>query len=174
MDVEEAIMTAIEYETKVKNVYLDAENNAVDPVGKRIFNLLVKEEQQHLDYLKVKLEEWQRKGEIIIEKLETSIPSVTTINKEANKLKEKIGDAKSDKKYSDIELQMLKRALEVEEETSEFYKKMVLELPKYGQKLFMRFVEIEEGHKAIVQAELDSVTGLGYWFDIPEFDLSGA
>jgi hypothetical protein len=32
-------------------------------------------------------------------------------------------------------------------------------------------LEIEEGHVSIVQAELDSVQGLGYWFDVPEFAL---
>ena len=67
---------------------------------------------------------------------------------------------------------MLEKALEVEQETSDFYKRMVLELPEEGQELFMRFVEIEEGHKAIVQAEIDSVIGLGYWFDMPEFNLA--
>jgi hypothetical protein len=37
--------------------------------------------------------------------------------------------------------------------------------------LFQRFVEIEQGHLAIVQAEIDSVSGLGFWFDMREFDL---
>jgi hypothetical protein len=30
---------------------------------------------------------------------------------------------------------------------------------------------IEDGHVAIVQAELDSVTQMGFWFDYREFDL---
>jgi len=34
-----------------------------------------------------------------------------------------------------------------------------------------RFVEIEEGHRAIVQAEIDCVSGLGFWFDTAEFKL---
>jgi hypothetical protein len=37
--------------------------------------------------------------------------------------------------------------------------------------MFQRFPEIEDGHNAIVQAELDSVQGLGYWFDVEEFKL---
>jgi rubrerythrin len=173
LNLEEAIKTAIDYETKVRNVYKEAEETAENPTGKRVFNMLVKEEQYHLEYLESRLEEWQNSGEITIVNLETSIPSQEIIDTEANKLKIKLEAGKIDKKYSDIELQMLRRALEVEQETSEFYKRMVLELPKSDQKLFIRFVEIEEGHKAIVQAEIDSVTGLGYWFDIPEFDLSG-
>ena len=50
------------------------------------------------------------------------------------------------------ELRMLTRALEVEVATSNFYKKMVRELPSEGQLLFAHFVEIEEGHLAIVRA----------------------
>ena len=49
---------------------------------------------------------------------------------------------------------------------------MVNELPAEARPLFRRFVEIEEGHEKIVQAEIDSVSGLGFWFDIQEFDLS--
>jgi hypothetical protein len=33
------------------------------------------------------------------------------------------------------------------------------------------FLEIEDGHLAIVQAQLDSVQGMGFWFDIAEFRL---
>jgi rubrerythrin len=66
---------------------------------------------------------------------------------------------------------MLGKALEAEHKTSSFYKKMVAELPAEGQKLFERFVEIEEGHVAIVQAEMDSVAGTGAWFDVLEVRL---
>jgi hypothetical protein len=34
-------------------------------------------------------------------------------------------------------------------------------------------VEIEEGHQAIVQAEIDSVSGMGVWFDTMELSLEG-
>jgi hypothetical protein len=48
---------------------------------------------------------------------------------------------------------------------------MVRELPVEGQNLFSRFLEIEDGHGAIVQAEIDSVKRMGFWFDLKEFDL---
>ena len=120
-----------------------------------------------------KLDELKDTGAVTIEGLETSIPAITAIEAEVDNLKSKLEPAESDRKYSDSELKMLKKALEVEIETSEFYNRMVNELPDDGQKLFQRFVEIEEGHKAIVQAEIDAVTGMGYWFDMPEFDLAG-
>jgi hypothetical protein len=40
-----------------------------------------------------------------------------------------------------------------------------------GQELFEHFVEIEDGHLAIVQAEIDSLTGTGAWFDVLEVRL---
>ena len=69
------------------------------------------------------------------------------------------------------ELQMLSRAFDVEVKTSNFYKKMVTELTSEGQQLFARFVEIEEGHLAIVRAEIDYFSRSGYWFDFKEFDM---
>ena len=71
------------------------------------------------------------------------------------------------------ELELLRKALQVETETSEFYRQMVSTLDADGRRLFERFVEIEEGHRTIVQAEIDCVSGTGFWFDTKEFDLSG-
>ena len=72
------------------------------------------------------------------------------------------------------ELEMLKKALHLEMEATAFFKRVVAELKAEERQLFARFVEIEEGHEAIVQAEIDALTGLGYWFDYQEFKLEGA
>ena len=48
---------------------------------------------------------------------------------------------------------------------------MVNEMTDEGQKMFSRFLEIEENHIAAVQAELDYITHTGYWFDFKEFDM---
>ncbi len=172
MEIEEALKTAIEYETRVKRVYDEAVESATDATGKRIFTVLAQEEQRHLDYLNSRLDEWQSTGSISIEELETCIPSKQKIDDESNKLKLKLQTTKADEKYKNTQLKMLKKALEVEQDTSDFYKRIVSELSSEGQELFMRFIEIEEGHKAIVQAEIDSITGIGYWFDMPEFNLA--
>ncbi len=74
-------------------------------------------------------------------------------------------------KAPEAEMRLLKRALDVEIETSAFYQRMVKELPEEGRKLFERFVEIEQGHQAIVQAEMNAVAGNGYWFDMPEISM---
>jgi rubrerythrin len=71
------------------------------------------------------------------------------------------------------EIELLRKALDIEEKTCTFYRRMVAELPAEGKGLFSRFVEIEEGHLAIVQAEIDYLTGSGHWFDYREFSLEG-
>jgi rubrerythrin len=170
VDIAKAIRTAIEYENRVRDTYSSAVENAVDPVGRRIFQTLADEEQGHVDYLEHCLATWLDRGILVEERLGTAIPSVGRIREAVARLDERLcgemGPA-----CEGPELDLLHRALEVEVETSRFYEEMVRVLPAEGRKLFSRFLEIEEGHRAIVQAEIDSVTGTGFWFDIQEFDL---
>ncbi|UCG32452.1 MAG: ferritin family protein [Phycisphaerales bacterium] len=166
MTIEEAIQTAIEFENEVRDVYKAAATEAVDPVGKRVFTVLADEEQKHVDYLESRLEEWRRAGKVNPVSLETAVPSREVIAKAAHGVSEGMSGGDHG-----MELKMLGRALEAERKTSSFYRKMVVELPAEGQKLFERFVEIEEGHVAIVQAEMDSVAGTGAWFDVLEVRL---
>jgi rubrerythrin len=170
MTVEEAIKTAIEYETRVRDLYVGAVKQTADPVGKRILGVLANEEQHHLDYLQSRLLQWNKTGEVTAEGLKTAIPPRKVIEAGMSKLESQM--AGPDRGVA--ELQILKKALDVESETSNFYKKMVRELPVEAQELFARFVEIEEGHLAIVQAELDYASGTGFWFDFMEFNLEGA
>lgn len=172
MSIEEAIKTAMEFESKVRDVYKEAEEQTADQVGKRVLGALANEEQDHLDYLESRLKEWRKTGKVTSERLESVVPPKEIIEGEVNRLKDKT-EIHGQEKHHSSELRMLRNALEVETQTSEFYKRMVKELPEEGQQLFARFVEIEEGHKAIVQAEIDYVSGPGYWFDFREFDLSG-
>jgi rubrerythrin len=168
MNLEEAIKTAIEYENKVHATYKEAEEKAADPVGKRVFGVLAKEELGHIEYLEHCLASWQKDGKLTVQTLDTAIPSRDKIDAGAELLKERLGEKKTG---SSVEIELLQRAIDVETETSGFYKRMVSELSDEGQQLFARFVEIEEGHLAIVKAEMDSVSGLGYWFDMPEWQF---
>ena len=166
MTIEKAIQTAIEFENEVRDVYQAAAQEAVDPVGKRLFTVLADEEQGHVDYLQNRLEEWRKTGKVNPAALETAVPAHEVIAEAAHSVSESMSEVDHA-----VELKMLGRALEAERKTSSFYRKMVAELPTEGQKLFQRFVEIEEGHVAIVQAEMDAVTGNGAWFDVLEIKL---
>jgi rubrerythrin len=170
MNLEEAIKTALDFEGKVYRTYLEAMDATDNEAGRRVFKTLCDEEKGHLDYLRQRLDEWQSTGTVTVEELDTAIPDPQVIHAGVERLREKVGGETSAKHPG--ELEMLRRALQVETETSDFYRRMVDELDADGKRLFERFVEIEEGHRAIVQAEIDCVSGTGMWFDTKEFDLS--
>jgi len=166
MTLENAIQTAIEYEIKIRDVYREAEAAVNDEAGKKIFEALGNDEQHHIDYLQHTLEQLMETGRIDSEKLDSAIPSRETINQEAAKVKSLVA-----KDFRGIRKQMLSKALQAEIETSDFYRKMVDELPAEGRALFARFLEIENNHIEAVRFELDYMSKTGYWFDFKEFDM---
>ena len=166
MDIEQALRSAIEYETRVREVYVEALDETGHEVGQRIFQLLADEEGKHVKYLKGKLAAWQSKGKLSASDLKTAVPDAELIEREVGKL-----EAALSEEDHGIEIVMLKKAKAVEIETSGFYKRMVAELPQQGADFFARFVAIEEGHLALVEAEITALEKMGFWFDMPEFRL---
>jgi hypothetical protein len=166
MTIEEAIQTAIQYEKKVVQVYQDAARTSQDEVGRKIYAAFVKEEEEHVVYLVNRLNEWKATGKVTPASLGTVIPSRERIDEGIKKLEGRVA-----RTAPEAEMRLLKRALDIEIETSAFYVRVVQELPPEHRPLFERFVEIEQGHQAIVQAEMNSVAGNGYWFDVPEISM---
>jgi rubrerythrin len=166
MDIEQAINMSIQYETMIRDIYQEGAGNCIDETGQRVLQVLAQEEQQHLDYLSEKLREWKQAGKVTPVVLESIIPSKRVITESIIKFDSNVSTADC----SD-DAEILATALLAEIETSRFYKQLVAELDAEGQALFEPFIEIEEGHLMIVQAELDNLKGLGYWFDFREFDL---
>lgn len=167
MDLNEAITTAIGYETKVRDHYRKGANEILDPRGKRMFTVLAKEEQGHLSYLESRLAEWHKTGKVSSPELATAVPSVEWIDKA------KAGVARDPAGTIAVqgEIELLRIALELERRTSGFYRQLVDTLPPEEHGLFARVLEIEEGHLAIVQAEIDALAGTGSWFDMLEIRL---
>lgn len=166
MKIEDAIKTAIDLEVKIHDVYTDAMRKASDSAGKKVFGLLAKEESSHVFFLKEQLNRWVSEGRLSADDLLTAIPASEVIKDQVNKLKSKL-----DSKDRGEEIALLERARAMEIETSGFYQKMARDLPGEGGLFFSRFVEIEKGHLALVEAEIDALSGNGFWFDMPEFDL---
>jgi len=166
MKIDEAIRTAIEYELKVRDVYQDAAGRAADPVGKRVFALLGQEEQNHVAYLEARLADWRKSGRLRLEAIASRVPPMERIREAAASIEARLAGPGAAR-----EVELLERARQVEIETSDYYQRMVDALEADEREFFARFLEIEHGHLAIVDAELTAVKGLGYWFDMPEFDL---
>ncbi len=168
MTLEEAIQKAIEYETKIRDLYRQAESGTRDPKGKKLFKALGDDEQYHLDYLLDALKAWREAGILSFSELTTVVPSADEIYSSIDKIESHLGgDDLRDEK------QMLGKALHAEIETSNFYKSMRDAFPLEGQDFFAEFLKIENRHIDAVQAELDYLSKTGYWFDFKEFDMEG-
>lgn len=172
MKLEQAITTALEYEGRVHRTYSEAVDNAEDTVAQKVFSTLRDEEAEHIKYLRERLEEWRSTGTVTVAELDTVLVPKAEIEAGAASLRERLEDGA--RQIRGTEFESLKKALDVEVETSAFYQKMVASLDGDERRLFERFVEIEEGHVAIVQAEMDMVSGTGFWFDTAEFSLEKA
>jgi len=166
MELEEALVAAIAYEERIRDVYREGAQAVSDPVGRRVLETLGDDEQKHVDYLEEWLDRWRESGRIEAAKLESAIPPRRVIEEEARKHAHTLpGTPRGDEK------QILSRALRVEVETSAFYRRMVEEMSGEAAELFAGFLEIEDRHIAAVEAELDYLSGTGYWFGIKEFDM---
>ncbi len=166
--IEEAIRTAIEYETKVRDCYREAVAATEGSAGEGFFRLMGDEEQGHVDFLVARLKEWKESGAVSLAELRTTVPDRGAIAGGIATMKAGLGGD-----VSGAELDFLRKASEVELTTSDFYEKVVAELPEEHRGLFARFLEIERGHLALVKAQIDELTGTGYWFDVREFNLEG-
>ncbi len=153
MKLETAIKSALEFENRIRDLYIKAVARTDDSAGKKIFQALADDEQHHVDYLESRLGEWQRCGEITVETLDSIVPDKAAIRKEAAVLQSKISeDARG------LKQQMLSQALEMEIETSRFYRELVDQISAEHRAMFERFLEIEDNHVEAVQFELDHLS----------------
>lgn len=172
MTVEEAIRTAIEYERNVRDFYADAMNTVQDPAGRKVLDVLAREEQYHVDYLEEVLSRWKESGEISGDRLNTAVPDRRKIQDSLLKMREQMSRRDPSVVRQDRALKIMEKALDTEMETSRFYHRMVDSFQEQApREMFARFLEIEDGHVAIVRAEIDALSGMGFWFDTPEFNL---
>lgn len=167
MTLEDALKTSIRFETKVRDHYLKGVAKITSPVGQRIFSTLAREEQGHVDYLQHNLDRLTAGGAAgAASTPESSIPP-EWVRRARNRVAR--GPARGVAEKSDVDL--VKLALELERETSSFYRELMEKLTPDDGEVFRPFLDVEDGHLDIVQAELDSLTGLGYWHDLMEFSL---
>ena len=167
MELEAALKSALEFENRIRDLYLEAVAGTDEPAGKKIFQALADDEQRHVAYLESRLAEWRQTGAISAERLESTIPDRAAIQKEAGRLQAKLGQ-----ESRGLKQQMLSKALETEIETSRFYEDLVGQVAAADHRaMFARFLEIENNHIDAVQFELDHVTQTGFWYGFEEFDM---
>jgi rubrerythrin len=167
MKIEEAIQTALNYENNVRDHYKEAAEKAEDPKAKKFFDLLAREEQGHVEYLLAKQSQWEDDGKLEVGEIGTLLPKPELLRKGLENLQ-----TSAETRDYETDVQKLYTALQLEEEVSALYKEMVAQIdhPDAGA-MFQRFLEIEDGHTAIVQAEIDVVTKTGFFFDFQEWKI---
>lgn len=166
MDLLSGLKTAMAMEIKIRDIYAQAYEKCPEDTGRRFFAMMRDDEQYHHDYLEKRLKEWTHSGDIQYQDIKMNVPAGPQIEACIQDVRK----AMSVEERGVIQ-QMLSNALTGEVITSEFYDKMVDDSDGAAQKMFARFLEIENGHIAAVQAELDYVMKTGYWFDFKEFDM---
>jgi rubrerythrin len=166
--LDQAISTALDYEVKVRDHYLKGAHSLEDPKGKALFDLLAREEDGHVAYLNHCLAEWKKTGKVAAAPIKSLLPKgVAWIDEAKKRLSKRPGKRVA----TGSELECVKLALQYEKEASAFYRTLVSDLPEGERELFANFLAIEDGHVALVAAQLDAVQGLGFWFDTMEFRL---
>jgi rubrerythrin len=156
---------AIELEKEGLITYLRFAYQIENLAAKNLFIRLAIDEFEHLKILEEELSHFKKEA-----KLKRIRLPKTEIEKTTANLKPILPQ---EKKEADInELSALQVALNLEKRAIDFYgeqeKKSKDEI---AQKMWKRLREIEESHYQLIQAEIDTLTKTGFWFDFREFSL---
>ena len=131
MTVDQAFTQALEYETRIRDQYLEAAADAIVPEARTFFETLARDEASHVAYIAHKLEQWKGSGAMSYEGLAAGLP-------EPGRLAAAIAKAASS--FTAIaeggHNAALSNALRAERETSAFYRSLVGELPGAAADVF--------------------------------------
>ena len=159
-------ITALEYEKKIRDLYITAISIIDDERGKAIFKKLADEEQTHIDFLEQSIDTLKSNGNIAYEHLKTSIPDTDVIQKNIASMKIKIPE----KMLGDLK-RVLSSALKLEIETTEHYQEAYDSTEGDIKEIMGNFVEIEQRHSDVVRFELDYASHNGFWLGFPEISM---
>jgi len=166
MDSISIFTTAVEFEKKIRDLYLEAVSMIDDKRGQAIFQTLADEEQSHIAFLEYSIDTLQKNKKISPDQLKTTIPDNEAIKKNIAAMKSRIPEHM----LGDIK-KVLSSALKMEIDTTEYYRKAFNATEGDIQAVLGKFVEIEQRHTDVVQFELDYATQSGFWFDLSEKDM---
>ena len=163
-DLKGALEHAIEIEKGGMRAYMDFALKTSSADGKDMFVWLAREEFAHMrlfeSMLAAAYEHGSRAFEIPVSDVQRFMPEVKKMEK-AKGGKAEVHDADA-----------LRTALKMEIETRNFYREQSEKAddPKVKE-VFGQLAEVEEGHRELIQAQLDFVSQTGFWFGMIEFDV---
>jgi rubrerythrin len=158
--------TAIEMEKSGHRFFTEASNKVRHEVGRKLFSRLAAEEIDHMRTFEKIFNEVSG-GADWAEAMKAVQPA---------KRVPYFDEARKEFKSEDmsVELDYLKKALDLERNAMQFFERAVQEAesPEAGE-IFKRILAEEQGHYDLIQSEIDSINGTGFWFDVNEFYMDG-
>lgn len=164
--VENAIKEALRLEINGREFYNHAAEITLSELGKKTFQRLAEEEDAHLEafgklFSEVLTgEDWKK--HIREEEIRSKAPLIERL-KESTK-----------KEKGQGELEALRLGMELERNAIDHFQNAAEKAddPK-AKEIFVRVGEQETLHYDLLQAQYDSVTKTGFWFDVAEFYMDG-
>ena len=162
----QAMRTAIEMEKSGHRFFTEASNKVKHEVGRKLFSRLAAEEIDHMRTFEKIFNEvsggadWKEAMKAV--QPAKKVPYFDEARKEF-----KVEDMS-------VELDYLKQALDLERNAMQFFEKAIqdAESPE-AKEIFKRIHDEEQGHYDLIQSEIDSINGNGFWFDVTEFRMDG-
>lgn len=166
------ILGAITYATRMeiqgRSFYEHIAGITKSEHGKEVFRKLAEDETGHIEKFGeiftsvLGSEEWKS----YIDKEEVEKRTVL------DELKARVEKRGKEEKATDLEA--LRIGLELEREAIDYYTKQVDTTDDAVVKdLFSKIISEERFHYDLLQAQYDSITGSGFWFDMAEFKMDG-
>lgn len=165
LDLATIFATAIELEMTGLETYLRFGIRTKDVTGKNMYMRLAKDELDHL-----RIFEKYRVRLLAAQELAITPEEIKPIAFVKPELREV--DVKTKGEEHADELTALQTALDLERRSIEFYANWASKTTDAElRRLLLNLKEVEESHFDLIQTEIDSLTGTGFWFGVPEFDL---
>ncbi len=162
-----ALKTAIEIEDQGLFNFLKFARQTKDTTGKNMFIRLAMDEHEHRRIIEKQLTNLMEGKPLV----KVEIPK-SEIEQVAPTIREKQQKTRGESGL--LEIDALNTALDLERKAAKFFREQAnLVVDAEAKALFIRLAEWEDAHFDIIQAELDSIQGTGFWFGIPEFQMDG-
>jgi rubrerythrin len=162
----QAMKTAIEMEKSGHRFFTEASNKVKHEVGRKLFSRLAAEEIDHMRTFETIFNEVSGGAD-----WKEAMKAVQPAKKVPY-----FDEARKEFKAEDMSVEMdyLKKALDLERDAMQFFEKAIqdAESPEAKQ-IFKRILAEEQGHYDLIQSEIDSINGTGFWFDVHEFYMDG-
>ena len=162
-----ALKTAIEIEENGLDAFLKYARQTKDVTGKNMFIRLAMDENEHRRIIEKQLNNlMEGKPLEVVEIGKSEVEEVLP------KIREKQQRTRGESGL--LEIDALNTALDLERKAAKFFRDQAELVDDAEVKtMFLRLAEWEDAHFDLIQAELDSIQGTGFWFGIPEFQMDG-